>query len=129
VILSWSQLLVEAREPELGYNVALHEFAHQLDFLTNSIDGTPPLGDRILERRWQLTMQEAFERHRSRLAQGQETFFTDHAGDHETEFFADATEAFYCRPHDLESEEPEVFSLLQAYFRVDPRVWFPEEAP
>jgi Mlc titration factor MtfA (ptsG expression regulator) len=49
VILSWEDVLPEGRDPDEGYNVVIHEFAHQLDFLDNAINGTPPLGDRELE--------------------------------------------------------------------------------
>ena len=52
VILSWDEVLAEGRDPTCGYNVVLHEFAHQLDYLDNAINGTPPLGDPALEARW-----------------------------------------------------------------------------
>jgi len=124
VILSWSKVLHEGRFPEEGFNVVLHEFAHQLDFLSNTIDGTPPLNDAQLEARWRTVMQDAYQRHLQDYEKGRELFFTEHAAESETEFFADATEAFYCRPHDLLDVEPEVYELLMSYFRVDPRVWF-----
>jgi len=124
VLLSWQEVLAECREPESGYNVVLHEFAHQLDFLDNEINGTPPLANPAMEATWHTVMQAAYDRHRMMLDQGADTFFTPHAGDDETEFFADATEAFYCRPADLQDEEPGVYSLLEAYYRVDPRAWF-----
>ncbi len=125
VILSWDEALAEGREPAAGYNVVVHEFAHQLDFLDGASDGTPALADPELARRWGPTMQAAFETHRAALGRRQETFFTEHAGDDEAEFFADASEAFCCRPHDLAAEEPGVFELLRAYYKLDPRAWFP----
>ena len=48
----------------------------------------------------------------------------NHAADNEAEFFADATEAFYCRAEDLKEFHPEVYRLLAAYYRVDPAAWF-----
>jgi hypothetical protein len=126
VIVGWKQALEEGRDPAAGYNVVLHEFAHQLDFLDGESNGTPPLGDRAAEARWRDVMTAAFDDHRRMLNRGEETFFTEHAADDETEFFADATEAFYCRPHDLRGETPEVFDLLRGYFRVNPLVWFSE---
>ena len=60
VILSWDEALAEGRDPTCGYNVVLHEFAHQLDYLDNVINGTPPLGDAALEARWKKVMQVAF---------------------------------------------------------------------
>ncbi|MBY0513820.1 MAG: zinc-dependent peptidase [Gemmataceae bacterium] len=124
VILSWDEVLPEAKNPDDGYNVVVHEFAHQLDFLDNGINGTPPLDDPELARRWKYVMTVAFEDHRRALKRGDATFFTEHAGDDETEFFADATEAFFCRPHDLREENAQVFQLLAAYYRIDPTRWF-----
>ena len=66
-------------------------------------------------------MAVAFADHRRAIREGREgTFFTPHAADNEAEFFADATEAFYCRPHDLKALHPEMYGLLAAYYRVDP---------
>lgn len=128
VILSWDTILAESRDIEADKNLVLHEFAHQLDFLDGELDGTPPLASRDLAKRWGPTMQAAYDRHLADLKTGEATFFTEHAGDDEGEFFADAVEAFFCLPHDLEAEEPEVFALLAAYFRVQPKAWYPERA-
>src|SRR6202030_1000365 len=46
VILSWDEVLRDARHPGAGSNLVIHEFAHQLDMLDGAIDGTPPLRDR-----------------------------------------------------------------------------------
>ncbi len=124
VILGWKYVLEEGRDPECGHNVVLHEFAHQLDFLDSSTDGTPPLDDPEMEARWRTVMTVALAQHRRDIDRGGETFFSEEAAENETEFFADATEAFYCRPHDLVGEAPDVFELLKSYYRVDTRAWF-----
>lgn len=126
VIVSWGEALPEGRDPACGYNVVLHEFAHQLDYLDNAVNGTPPLDDPGLEARWRSVMQAAFEAHRAALDRGEETFFTEHAAENETEFFADATEAFYCQPAALREEFPGVYELLRGYYRVEPLKWFPD---
>lgn len=127
VLLAWDEVLREGRNPEVGHNVVLHEFAHQLDFLEGVTAGTPDLGDRALETRWRYVMTIAFEDHRRAIRDRADTFFTPHAADNEAEFFADATEAFYCRPHDLKALHAEIYSLLAAYYRVDPAAWFGSE--
>lgn len=124
VILAWDEVLREGREPAAGANVVVHEFAHQLDFLDGTSNGTPPLKDERLAQRWHDVMTAAFEEHKRQLVRGEETFFTEHAGDNETEFFADATEAFYCVPDDLIAENADVYELLAGYYQVDPRRWF-----
>jgi Mlc titration factor MtfA (ptsG expression regulator) len=123
VILSWEEVLPEGRNPEAGYNVVIHEFAHQLDYLDAVISG-PALDDPALTRRWRYVMTVALEDHKRAIKAGGETFFTAHAAENETEFFADTTEAFYCSPTTLKAEYPEIYQLLAAYYRVDPVQWF-----
>ncbi len=127
VLLAWDTVLAEAREPDAGYNLVVHEFAHQLDFRDGITANTPDLGDRPLETRWRYVMTVAFEDHRRAVKSGADTFFTPHAADDEMEFFADATEAFYCRPADLKGLHAEMYDLLSAYYRVDPLAWFGTE--
>ena len=103
----------------------VHEFAHQLDFSDRLADGTPPLGNRELESRWRYVFAVAFEDHRRAIKEKAEgLFFTPHAADSPAEFFADATEAFYCRPLDLRDLHAELYQLLAAYYRLDPAAWF-----
>ena len=129
VILGWKQVLDESRDPSYGANVVIHEFAHQLDFLDGAIDGTPPLPTKADEARWEQVMTAAYKEHVGLLDQRRNTYFTEHAGESESEFFADASEAFFCDPRGLAEEVPEVYELLMAYYRIDPRTWaWPESA-
>ena len=41
VILSWED--AATAEPDAGYNVVIHEFAHKLDMLNGDANGFPPL--------------------------------------------------------------------------------------
>lgn len=126
VLLAWDDVQREARDPAAGYNVVLHEFAHQLDFAEGISRGVPELGDASLESRWHYVMTVAFADHRSAVkANDPELFFTPHAADDEAEFFADLTEAFFCRPRDLRALHPELYTLLGAFYRLEPVAWFP----
>ncbi len=125
VLLAWDQALPEGRNPDAGYNVVVHEFAHQLDYIDHVSSGVPALNDASLEARWHYVMATAFEDHRRAIRQGDSNvFFTAHAADSEAEFFADITETFYCLPADLKAFHPEMYQLLAAYFAVDPVKWF-----
>lgn len=128
VILAWNQVLPESRDPAMGFSVVIHEFTHQLDFLDEYTDGTPPLPSAEARERWATVMSAAFERHKEDLNRGEETFFSEQAGDSETEFFADAAEAFFCTPAALHEEEPDVYALLRDFFGVDPALWFERPA-
>jgi Mlc titration factor MtfA (ptsG expression regulator) len=124
VLLAWDDVAREAHEPDAGYNVVIHEFAHQLDFVDGASLGTPALGSPALEVRWKYVMAVAFADHRRAARAGEPTFFTPHAAENEAEFLADVTEAFYCRPHDLFGLHAELYELLRAYYKVEPRTWF-----
>ena len=124
VVVGWDLVREEALDPEAGYSVVIHEFAHQLDFQDEYTDGTPPLPTRADEERWAKVMTAALAKHRKELERGKETFFSEQAGDSETEFFSDASEAFFCRPHDLIDEEPDVYAILAKFYGVDPQKWF-----
>lgn len=129
VLLAWDEVLHEGRDPQAGFNVVVHEFAHQLDFVDGLALGTPPLGRRDLETRWKYVFAVAFADHRRATREQHEpTFFTPHAAESEAEFFADASEAFYCRPRDLKELYPAIYELLAAYYRVDPLAWWGDSA-
>jgi Mlc titration factor MtfA (ptsG expression regulator) len=124
VLLSWEEVLRESRDPAAGYNVVIHEFAHQLDFAEEVSSGTPELNDRDLESRWKYAMAVAFADHRRAVKAGAaDLFFTPHAAADEREFFADLTEAFFCRPLDLRELHGELYQLLAAYYRLVPAGW------
>jgi MtfA peptidase len=124
VVVGWDLVKAEARDPEAGYSVVIHEFAHQLDFQDEYTDGTPPLPTKADEEGWAKVMTAAYDRHRKQLDRGIETFFSEQAGDSETEFFSDTSEAFFCRPHDLIEEEPDVYAILAKFYGVEPKNWF-----
>jgi Mlc titration factor MtfA (ptsG expression regulator) len=125
VVLAWDQALSEGSDPDAGYNVVIHEFAHQLDYLDSLSCGVPSLDDPSLETRWRYVIATAFEDHCRAVQKGDpNAFFTVHAADNEAEFFADITETFYCRPKDLQEFNSEIYQLLAAYFAIDPIRWF-----
>lgn len=129
VLLAWDEVLTEGRNPRCGVNVVLHEFAHQLDFIEGITAGVPSLGDRALESRWHYVMSVAYEDHRRAIERGiRGTFFTPHAADNEAEFFANATEAFYCCPAALKTRYPNIYELLGVYYRIDPVAWLASRA-
>ena len=45
IMLVWPSARREARNPRLGRDVVIHEFAHKLDMLDGTLDGTPPIAD------------------------------------------------------------------------------------
>ena len=119
VVLSWPEARDELADPSPGYNLVVHEFAHQLDYASGEANGTPPLPDRAAGERWRAAFEPALARH---LADPGESLFSPDAAD-PVEFFADCCEAFFASPADLLADEPRVYAELAAYFGVDPARW------
>jgi Mlc titration factor MtfA (ptsG expression regulator) len=125
VLIAWDQALDDARHPGRAHNVVFHEFAHKLDMLDGTVDGTPPLATAEELQRWVQVCTAAYEQvvagHGGRSLRS-------YAGVNPAEFFAVATEAFFDDPVVLRREHPELYAALEGFFRQDPAGW-PGHAP
>lgn len=120
VLLTWDTITKSARHPERGHNVVYHEFAHKLDMLTGTIDGTPPMATKEQLDRWIEVCTAEFERVQTRAGQGKRTFLDTYAGVNVGEFFAVATEYFFDLPREMRRERPELYGVLHDFYRQDP---------
>lgn len=123
VILAWDSVLHGARSMTDGENVVLHEFAHQLDSETGATDGAPLLGSAPALRGWAEVLSEEFLRLREDRMWGRRGLLDEYGATNPAEFFAVATETFFERPRDMARHHRELFDLLAAYYRLDPREW------
>ena len=115
VIIAWDAVARDTRHPERGHNVVFHEFAHRLDMLDGITDGTPPLGSEEANRRWAEVCTPAYER----VVAGQ-SVLRPYAATNPAEFFAVATEAFFCAPGPLAQGRPALYRALCGFYRQDP---------
>jgi Mlc titration factor MtfA (ptsG expression regulator) len=115
VVLAWDATLRSAVTLD-GHNVALHEFAHQLDGLATGMDGAPPLPTRSRYAEWARTLGAEFTELRQRLAAGLPTDLRPYAATNPAEFFAVATEAFFERPDVLRERRPELYRQLADFY-------------
>ncbi len=120
VILVWDEVKREARHPEHGLNVVYHEFAHKLDMLDSSADGTPPLATAEEYQRWRDVCSREYLELCDRVEHDEPTFFDSYAATNETEFFAVVTEAFFTNPKGMKHHHPELYQVLQDFYRQDP---------
>jgi MtfA peptidase len=119
VILSWAAVVAGAADPGDGRNVALHEFAHQIDQDSGTADGRPWRADPETRRRWATVMDAALARLRSEPS----SVIDAYGASEPAEFLAVATEAFFERPQALASEVPAVYDELVALYGLDPMLW------
>ena len=120
VIIIWDAALHGSRHPELGHNVIYHEFAHKLDMLDGAADGTPPLRDRAEYRDWIRICTREYQRLKGDAAAGRESFLDSYGAANEAEFFAVATEQFFDQPRLMLRQSPDLYRVLQEYYRQDP---------
>jgi Mlc titration factor MtfA (ptsG expression regulator) len=120
VIIIWDAALRGGRHPESGHNVIYHEFAHKLDMLDGAADGTPPLRDRAEYRDWVQTCSREYLRLKGDTEEGRTSFLDAYGATNEAEFFAVATEHFFERPRQMLADAPDLYRVLQEYYRQDP---------
>ena len=120
VIIIWDAALRGSRHPEFGHNVIYHEFAHKLDMLDGAADGTPPLRDRDEYRDWVQVCSREYLRLRQDTKEGGKTFLDAYGATSEAEFFAVATEQFFDQPQLMMEHTPDLYRVLQEYYRQDP---------
>jgi voltage-gated potassium channel Kch len=120
VLIVWDEALNEARHPGTGHNVVFHEFAHKIDMLDGTIDGTPPLATRDELERWVEVCTRVYGQVSS--GNGGRTLRA-YAGVNPAEFFAVATEAFFDDPRGLHDEHGDLYDVLREFYRQDPLTW------
>lgn len=120
VILVWDAAERTGRHPERGHNVVLHEFAHALDMLDGSVDGTPPLRRPAEVRRWVEIFSREYRSLLEQARQGRPGPIDLYGATNEAEFFAVVTEKFFDQPIDLRRHHAELYAVMQDFYRQDP---------
>jgi Mlc titration factor MtfA (ptsG expression regulator) len=126
LILSWSDVVRDAEQLGDGYNVVLHEFAHQLDEENSSAEGMPLLPDAALAAEWARVLGAAYAALCAEVAGGNETYLDPYAAESPAEFFAVATEEFFTAGAGLRQAQRELYAVLARYYCLDPALWLPE---
>jgi MtfA peptidase len=116
IMVVWSSARREAANPSWGRDVVLHEFSHKLDMLDGTMDGTPPIDDADLRRRWVDVLTAEYRAVRD----GTDGWLRAYAGTNPGEFMAVATEAFFTLPVPLQTAKPALYDVLAGYYRQDP---------
>jgi len=119
IMLAWSDVRWDLRHHRSGKNVVIHEFAHKLDMLDGTVDGTPPM-DPGLRERWIEVCTREFE---AVQQLGDDHVLGDYAGEDPGEFFSVASEVFFTRPDALVEDAPDLYGVLSGYFGLDPANW------
>ena len=123
VVLAWDSVRQGAHNMHDGLNVALHEFAHQLDQEDGAGDGAPVLASRGAYTSWARVLSKDYARLQARTAKGRKSVMRAYGATHPAEFFAVATETFFEKPAQLRKRRPALYEELKSYYQVDPESW------
>jgi hypothetical protein len=122
VILSWQDTLEGAAVVDDGQNVAIHEFAHQLDQESGSANGAPMLG-RHAQQSWSRVLGDEFMTLQARVMRGAPSLFCDYGATDPSEFFAVISEVFFEQPEAMAQEHAALYRELCQFYQLDPLSW------
>jgi len=120
LVVSWHDAKKDAYHLHEN-NVIVHEFAHEIDFLDGSADGTPPLPYSKYNE-WAKVLSHEF----NKLSEvslknrdwGKYKLIGSYAATNEAEFFAVITERYIEKPEALKKHFPELFEELNSFYKL-----------
>ncbi len=123
VILSWQDTLAGAAVVDDGQNVAIHEFAHQLDQETGHANGAPRRMQQTQRQSWSQVLGTEFATLQARVTRGAPSLFSDYGATDPGEFFAVISEVFFEQPAAMLDEHPALYRELSQFYQLDPLSW------
>ena len=129
VVLSWPDTVRGGQNPGDGFNVVLHEFAHQLDQLDGVMNGAPVLEGGAMYRDWARVLGAEYQRLQAEIETDTSSLISAYGATQPAEFFAVVTELFFEKPVDLQREHPELYEEFRQYYRQDPAERLRESRP
>ena len=120
VVISWNHVLHRPADPGGSRNVALHEFAHQLDQEKGVADGAPVLPKSSMYRAWARILGREYQALLEAAAADRPTLLDKYGATNPAEFFAVVTEHFFEQPQQLREQHPELYKELKLYYGQDP---------
>jgi hypothetical protein len=128
VVFAWDDVVHSAADSQDGYNLVLHEFAHQLDLedgISAALEALEGDTGRLLREGqvWFNVLSFEYDRLVRAVDAGRPTWLDPYAAEHPAEFFAVVTEHFFEEPRDLRQRFPELYDAFSRYYRQNPAEW------
>jgi len=124
VVLSWQGGKNGIYNSKDGHNVAIHEFAHQLDQEDGVADGVPILsGGKDAYINWIEIFEKEYEELIKDIRANRKVDIDEYGATNEAEFFAVITEAFFEKSLILKKTHEEIYNEMKEYFKIDPAEW------
>jgi Glucose-regulated metallo-peptidase M90/O-methyltransferase domain len=120
VLISWNHVLHCPVDLTGSRNVALHEFAHQLDEENGSADGAPILPRTSMYAAWARILGREYQALSEDAVANRPTLIDKYGATNPAEFFAVVTEYFSEQPQQLRERYFELYEELKLYYGQDP---------
>jgi len=117
VVLSWESVRRDAENEHRTGSVVLHEMAHILDAEDGRFDGTPIFDDSTQGAEWARVLTKEFGQQEDAVTAGDDPPLDAYAATNHAEFFAVATESFFCAPDRLRARLPALYEQLRRFYR------------
>ena len=118
VVLSWPD--VDGSGIGDGYNVIIHEMAHQIDMRNGPADGFPALHPGMAVTEWRRAFTAAYQDLQATIQRGDKPHIDPYAATSPAEFFAVISEYFFELPAVVHETYPDIYLQLKAFYRQDP---------
>lgn len=120
LVLSWSDVVSGASNPDDGHNVVFHEFAHQLDGEWGAMEGAPALNGQARYRDWARVLSAEYEELVAAVHRGHRSLIDSYGATNPAEFFAVVTEMFFEQFQAMKRNYPELYLEFQKFYQQDP---------
>jgi hypothetical protein len=121
VIIVWNEAKKEIYH-NLGRNVIIHEFAHELDFEEGSFNGIPPI-EKPMYKEWGKIMFDEYNKFKQKILLnrflGKYSMIDDYAVTNPSEFFAVLSEYYFSKPCVLKKHFPKIYKELKKFYKVE----------
>ncbi|ACM93628.1 conserved hypothetical protein [Nautilia profundicola AmH] len=120
VVIVWDEVKKEIHH-NLGRNVIIHEFAHELDFENGIVDGIPPI-NKAFYKEWTKIMFNEYEKFKQKSILnrflGKYSLIDSYAATNKAEFFAVMSEYYFMKPCLLKKHFPDIYKELKKFYKV-----------
>lgn len=121
VVISWHEAKAQAYHLRHN-NVIIHEFTHEIDFMSGMLDGVPPI-EKSKYHQWTQTLYKEYKKLNKVAIKnrnwGKYKLLGSYAATNEMEFFAVVTERYFESPHSLKQNFPELYEELKSFYKID----------
>ena len=119
IVLSWDDVLRGASDIHDGQNLVFHEFAHQLDNESGSVEGAPVLDKSSMYITWGRVLSKEYRVLIENIIHDRKSVLDDYGATSPAEFFAVATECFFEMPKKLKKKHPDLYEQLKLFYKQD----------